>query len=126
MAGNRHDRDSVMSDEHEDAARAHLEDLFRRIGRLQARFEAIEVASTSSLAIERAAVPRQPLQYRLQNCIGAAFDHLQTLHTVMQKGLPMVGTYPTIRASLEVCALGIWAADPGTRNARVFLSLIHI
>lgn len=118
-------QDQVASQATEDAALARLEELFRIVGSEEARFETIAVHAMSPLAIERRAAPRQPLEYRVRNYVGAATDNLATLRTVLCKGLPMIGSYSIIRAAIEACALGIWAADPGTRDARIF-RILHM
>ncbi|KSW29238.1 hypothetical protein [Cellulomonas sp. B6] len=104
-----------------------LQQLFARLDAAEARCDAFTVRPGSVLEGDDRATAYDPISYQVRFLFIAAFDHANTFRrTLVDHGMPTVGAYPLVRASLESAAQVLWLTTGGTRKKRVFRALHRV
>jgi hypothetical protein len=111
----------------EDARRAlaELQVLFRNQERLAERADVLEVASGSSLALDRQAAPYNSVPDLVYNLLGVALDHLHGLQVSVEGSggaLLAMSSFTLIRSAIEAAGTGLWILQPEDRDERLLRS----
>lgn len=114
-------QDGVMKPHHfKDATPAEVQSaellnaLFDHLHEAETRCEAFVVRPGSTLETDDRATAYDPISYQVQYLLVGAFDYLGLLRrTLEDHGMPLVATYPLMRAAIEAAAYSLWLTGAG-------------